>query len=154
MKKILLLMGMSVSLLFSAINLQTASKKELMCIKGIGEKKAEALLKYRKKHTLESPEDLMNIKGFGKGIIRNVKQEIQSVACSGKKGSKNKKGNTKSQVKKKQNQKKHEKRGKKWGEHSKGKNKSEKKQGVKDVSNQAKSNKNKKENGNKQVEQE
>jgi len=48
MKKILFFMALSVSFLFSAINLQSASKDELMCIKGIGPKKAEAIIKYRK----------------------------------------------------------------------------------------------------------
>ncbi len=43
MKKVLLLMGISASFLFSAMDVQTASKKDLMCIKGIGEKKAQQL---------------------------------------------------------------------------------------------------------------
>ena len=81
-------MAMSVSLLFSAINVQTASKKELMCIKGVGEKKAEALLTYRKSHKLESVDDLLEIKGFGKVLVSNVKKEIKSVACGGKKSDK------------------------------------------------------------------
>ena len=78
-------MALSVSFLFSAINIQTASKKDLMCIKGIGDKKADAILKYRKANTLKSVDDLINIKGFGKGIIINVKADIKTVACGGKK---------------------------------------------------------------------
>jgi len=85
MKKIFFFMAMSISLLFSAINVQTASKKELMCIKGIGEKKAEAILKYRKSHKLKSVEDLMELKGFGKVLVSNVKKDIKSVACGAKK---------------------------------------------------------------------
>ena len=72
----------------SAINVQTASKDELMCIKGIGEKKAEAVLKYRKTHKLKSADDLLEIKGFGKVLVNNVKKDIKSVACSGKKSDK------------------------------------------------------------------
>ena len=41
MKKLFVLLGLSASLLFAQINLQTASKDELMAIKGIGPKKAE-----------------------------------------------------------------------------------------------------------------
>ncbi len=37
------IMGISASFLFSAMDVQTASKKDLMCIKGIGEKKATEL---------------------------------------------------------------------------------------------------------------
>jgi competence protein ComEA len=85
MKKIFFFMVISVSFLFSAINLQTASKKELMCIKGIGEKKANAILEYRKKNKIKSADDLIDIKGFGKVLIENVKKDVKSVACGGKK---------------------------------------------------------------------
>ena len=101
-------MAMSISFLFATINLQTASKKDLMCIKGIGEKKAEAILKYRKSHKIKSADDLIKIKGFGKGIIKNVKQNIKSVACGGKKitkkNSKNKKKRDISNLNKKNRQ--------------------------------------------------
>ena len=81
-------MALSVSFLFSAINLQTASKDELMCIKGIGEKKADSILKYRKSNKLKSADNLIDIKGFGKAIIANVKSNKKSVACGGKKSPK------------------------------------------------------------------
>ncbi len=57
MKKVLLLMGISASFLFSAMDVQTASKKDLMCIKGIGEKKATAIIEYRKKNKLKSVDE-------------------------------------------------------------------------------------------------
>jgi competence protein ComEA len=84
MKKILFFMTLSVSFLFSAINLQTASKNELMCIKGIGVKKAEAIILYRKSNKLNSPADLLKIKGFGKGLIEKVKKGEKTAKCSGK----------------------------------------------------------------------
>lgn len=89
MKKILFFMVLSASFLFS-INLQTASKDELMCIKGIGEKKANSVLKYRKTNKLKSADDLLEIKGFGKGLVKNVKNNTKSVACGGKKNTKKK----------------------------------------------------------------
>jgi competence protein ComEA len=103
MKKILFFMALSVSFLFSAINVQTASKDELMCIKGIGEKKANAILKYRKSKKLKSIDNLIEIKGFGKGIIANVKKGTKSVACGGKKTTKKttKQSSTKKDDKKK-----------------------------------------------------
>jgi len=88
MKKILFFMALSVSFLFSAINIQTASKDELMCIKGIGDKKATAILNYRKSNKIKSADDLINIKGFGKGIIANVKAGKKSIACGSKKTAK------------------------------------------------------------------
>ena len=82
-------MVISLSLL-SALNVQQASKDELMCIKGIGEKKASAVMKYRKSHKLKSAKDLLEIKGFGPALVKNVEKNIKSVACGGKKSSKKK----------------------------------------------------------------
>lgn len=75
MKKVVILLLLGVSFLFSAINLQTASKNELMSIKGIGQKKADQIMEYRKSNVIKSADDLKSIKGFGKGIISNVKAE-------------------------------------------------------------------------------
>lgn len=47
MKKIVALLILGVSFMFAALNLQTATKEELMGIKGIGDKKAEQILEYR-----------------------------------------------------------------------------------------------------------
>ena len=44
MKKIVALLILGVSFMFAALNLQTATKEELMGIKGIGDKKAEQIL--------------------------------------------------------------------------------------------------------------
>ena len=45
-----------------ALNINTASKEELMAIKGIGAKKADAIIKYRKKNRIKKVEELKNIK--------------------------------------------------------------------------------------------
>ncbi|CAM3478674.1 ComEA family DNA-binding protein [Arcobacter aquimarinus] len=74
MKKIVALLMLCGTFLVAQINLQTASKEELMSIKGIGEKKAEQIMEYRKKNTIKNPEDLKNIKGFGDSIVGNVKE--------------------------------------------------------------------------------
>ena len=83
MKKILVMLMLTASFL-AAINVQDASKKELMCIKGIGDKKANAVIIYRKSNILKSPDDLLEIKGFGKALVRNVKNDIMSKACGAK----------------------------------------------------------------------
>ena len=75
MKKIVALLILGVSFMFAALNLQTATKEELMGIKGIGDKKAEQILEYRKTNKINSPEDLKNIKGFGDSIVSNIKKE-------------------------------------------------------------------------------
>jgi competence protein ComEA len=106
MKKILFMLAITLSFL-SALNVQKASKDELMCIKGIGEKKASAVIKYRKSHKLKSAQDLLDIKGFGKALVKNVKNDIKSVACGGKKSSKKA---TKKSTKKKSSDKKSSKK--------------------------------------------
>ena len=78
-------MALSVSFLFSAMNLQTASKNELMCIKGIGDKKANAIIKYRKANKIKVADDLLNIKGFGKKLVEKVKKGEKTLKCGGKK---------------------------------------------------------------------
>jgi len=87
MKKILVTLLLMISFA-SALNVQTASKDELMCIKGIGEKKASAIMKYRKSHKLKSAKDLLEIKGFGKALVQNVQKDTKSVTCGGKKSAK------------------------------------------------------------------
>jgi competence protein ComEA len=74
MRKVIAILMLGASFLFASINLQTATKEELMSIKGIGEKKAEAIIKYRKTNKINSADDLKNIKGFGNSIVTNVKK--------------------------------------------------------------------------------
>lgn len=77
MSKIIMALVLSASFLFAAINLQTATKEELMTIKGIGPKKAEQIIEYRKKNKIANADDLKNIKGFGDGVVTNVKKDIK-----------------------------------------------------------------------------
>ncbi len=90
MKKFVAILAIFTALLLGAIDLQTASKSELMQIKGVGDKKADAIIEYRKTNTINSAEDLKNIKGFGDTIIDNVKKDIKEKPISSKKDEKSK----------------------------------------------------------------
>jgi len=114
MKKIFIAVLFFSAYLFASINLQTASKEELMSISGIGAKRAAAIIKYRKTHRIKSADDLLKIKGIGKNVVENVKKGVKNKkrtatkkATKYKKKSKvSKKMSKKSQTSKKANEKK------------------------------------------------
>lgn len=76
MFRFFVLIMLGASFLFGAINLQTATKEELMSINGIGEKKANAIMEYRKKTPITKTEDLKNIQGFGDKIVEKIDKAI------------------------------------------------------------------------------
>lgn len=75
MKKIVL-MVLSAVYLFAMIDVKTATKEQLMSINGIGEKKAEAIIEYRKANKIQKLDDLLNVKGIGPEIINNIKNDV------------------------------------------------------------------------------
>ena len=59
------------------ININTASADELMDLKGIGEKKAEAIIEFRKANGIfKQPEDLMKVPGIGPKTFEANKNRI------------------------------------------------------------------------------
>ena len=67
------------TLKYSSVNINSASEKELMLsLKGIGKKKAKAIIDYRKKHgQFKAVEDLTKVKGIGEKLIEKNKQRIR-----------------------------------------------------------------------------
>ena len=59
------------------ININTATLEELQTIKGIGKKKAEAILQYRKEHgVFRTKEDLLQVKGIGKKALEAIESQV------------------------------------------------------------------------------
>lgn len=58
------------------ININTASRVELMRLPGIGEKTAQQIIEFRKKNKFRSKEDLLKIKGFGKKKFQRIEMFI------------------------------------------------------------------------------
>ena len=61
----------------SVISINTATKEELMTLTGIGEKKAEDIIKYREENgEFTSIEDIKNVKGIGDSLFEKIKDYI------------------------------------------------------------------------------
>ena len=61
----------------AAVNINTATKAELTSLKGIGEKKAQAIIDYRKKNgDFKSVEDLEKVEGIGPGIMKQIRSQV------------------------------------------------------------------------------
>ena len=74
MKKLILLFLFALNLF--AVNINTASIKELQTLNGIGESTAKAIIAYRKAHKFKSINDIMNVRGIGKKKFEKIKGEL------------------------------------------------------------------------------
>lgn len=62
---------------WAAVDLNTATVSELENVKGIGPKKAAAIVEYRKKNgAFKSVDDLDKVHGFGKKSVDMLKKDI------------------------------------------------------------------------------
>ena len=80
MKKLLLVLIMCFALCataLAAVNINTASKEELTSLKGVGEKRAQAIIDYRTKNgPFKTADDLEKVPGIGPGIMKQIKSQI------------------------------------------------------------------------------
>ena len=59
------------------VNINTATVEELKTLKGVGEKKAEAIIEYLKKNgSFKTKEDLMKVRGIGKKLFDSFQERI------------------------------------------------------------------------------
>ena len=68
---VLLLIGFNHSVFASngKININTASKEQLMTMKHVGAKIADRIIEYRKTHPFKKIEDIMNVKGIAQKVF-------------------------------------------------------------------------------------
>ena len=58
-------------------NINMATVEEMKKLKGVGEKKAEAIIEYRKKNgSFKTKEDLMKVRGIGKKLFESFEERI------------------------------------------------------------------------------
>ena len=59
------------------VNINTASKEELMKLRGIGEKKAEAIIEYRRENgDFKNLRSIMRVSGIGEKVFEEIKDYI------------------------------------------------------------------------------
>jgi len=65
------------SFAFAAVDLNSATIDELESVKGIGAKKAQAIVEYRQANgPFKSVNDLQNVKGFGEKSVKKLKKDV------------------------------------------------------------------------------
>jgi competence protein ComEA len=61
----------------AAVNINTATKDELVTLKGVGEKRAQAIIDYRTKNgPFKTVDDLEKVPGIGPGLMKQIKSQI------------------------------------------------------------------------------
>jgi competence protein ComEA len=82
MQRLLLAFALALcsSAALAALNLNTATKEELIALSGIGPAKAQAILDYRNAHgAFKSVEELKDVKGIGAKRFEKLKGELTIV---------------------------------------------------------------------------
>ncbi|MEA3229192.1 MAG: helix-hairpin-helix domain-containing protein [Campylobacterota bacterium] len=83
--KFLMILALGTTLLFGAVDINTADLKELMTLKGVGESKAKRIIKYRKKRCFKTVEELKKVNCIkGKKVIKKNKGNLTASQCSKK----------------------------------------------------------------------
>ena len=72
-----LVFGVTIAFGMTIKEVNKASKEELTQIKGIGDAKADAIIKERKKEKFKNFEDLERVKGVGPALADNIKNDTK-----------------------------------------------------------------------------
>lgn len=67
------------------IDINTATVSQLVELNGIGEKTAQKIVEYRKKHKFATVDDLTNVKGIGEKTLEKIRDQITVTKKSKKK---------------------------------------------------------------------
>lgn len=79
--KILAMIFLGVSLLFGVVDINTADKKELSSLSGIGASKAAAIIEYRSANCFKSINELANVKGIGNKTVEKNRKNLSVSEC-------------------------------------------------------------------------
>lgn len=79
--KILAMFILGFSMLFAAVDINTASKDELSSLSGIGASKAELIVEHRKSNCFKSVDELSLVKGIGDKTIEKNRKNLTASKC-------------------------------------------------------------------------
>jgi len=79
--KILAILVLGFSLMFGAVDINNASVKELSTLIGIGSKKAELIVAYRKAHCFKNVDEIVKVKGIGKKFLQKNRENLKAGTC-------------------------------------------------------------------------
>ncbi len=74
---VVLVFGVTMAFGMSIKEVNKASKEELMGIKGIGNAKADAIIKARKQDKFKKFEDIEAVKGVGPALVSNIENDVK-----------------------------------------------------------------------------
>lgn len=82
---IVLALATASQLAAAALNLNTATKEELVALSGVGPAKAQAIIDYRVQHGgFKSVDELKDVKGIGARRFEKLKAEVTVAPAAGK----------------------------------------------------------------------
>jgi len=79
--KVFILISLLASLALASVDINSANEKELSSLKGIGAKKAAAIVAYREKHCFQNINELAKVKGISTKIIEKNKKDLKASKC-------------------------------------------------------------------------
>jgi competence protein ComEA len=83
--KFLTLLLLSITFLFSSVDINNATEKELTALKGVGVKKAQTIVEYRNTiKCFKSIEQLSQVKGIGEATLAKNKENLSLGKCKKK----------------------------------------------------------------------
>jgi len=91
----LLIVSTTFAFSMTVAQLNKANKDELMKINGVGAKKAQSIIDYRKTSPFKKIEDVQNVKGIGEALSNNIKNDVLKGAKKTQKDTKDKKSDKK-----------------------------------------------------------
>ena len=69
----------------AVVNINTATKEELTTLKGVGDKRAQEIIDYRKKNgNFKSVDDLQKVPGIGPGLMKQIRSDVTVTGEKGK----------------------------------------------------------------------